>query len=52
MKNNNRKYKNKKNCITLLVINEEKNGKLNYVGANSFAEIAKGFILKNSVFEK
>ena len=34
------------------VINEEKNGKPNYVGANSFAEIAMGFYFGKTVFLK
>lgn len=36
----------------VLVINEEKNGKPNYVGANSFAEIAMGFYFGKTVFLK
>mgnify|MGYP000730084955 FL=1 len=36
----------------VLVVNEEKNGKKNYVGANSFAEIAMGFYFGKTVFLK
>lgn len=36
----------------VLVVNEEKNGKKNYVGANSFAEIALGFYFGKTVFLK
>lgn len=36
----------------VLVINENKNGKKNYVGANSFAEVAMGFYFGKKVFLK
>lgn len=36
----------------VLIINEEKNGKKNYIGANSFAEIAMGFYFGKKVFLK
>ncbi len=36
----------------VLVINEEKNGIKNYIGANSFAEIAMGFYFGKKVFLK
>ena len=36
----------------VLVINEEKNGIKNYIGANSFAEIAFGFYFGKKVFLK
>jgi hypothetical protein len=34
----------------VLIINETKNGKENYIGANSFAEIAFGFYFKKKVY--
>lgn len=49
MKKNNRKYKNERTDY-VLVINEEKNGKTKYVGANSFAEIAMGYYFGKTVF--
>ena len=36
----------------VLIINEDKNGKKNYIGANSFAEIAMGFYFGKKVFLK
>lgn len=36
----------------VLVVNEEKNGIKNYIGANSFAEIAMGFYFGKKVFLK
>lgn len=36
----------------VLIINEEKNGQKNYIGANSFAEIAMGFYFGKKVFLK
>ena len=36
----------------VLIINEEKNGNKNYIGANSFAEIAMGFYFGKKVFLK
>ena len=34
----------------ILIINEQKNGIDNYIGANSFAEIAFGFYFKKKVY--
>lgn len=38
------------NTNAILVINETKNGKENYIGANSFAEIAIAFYFNKKIF--
>lgn len=40
----------KTDCV--LIVNEEKNGVKNYIGPNSFAEVAMGFYNKKKVFLK
>jgi hypothetical protein len=40
----------KNDVDALLVINEPKNGKQNYIGANTFAEIAFGFYFRKNIY--
>ena len=39
-----------KNTYAILVVNESKNGKENYIGANTFAEIAMAFYFEKEIY--
>ena len=39
-----------KNTCAILVVNERKNGKDNYIGANTFAEIALAFYFEKEIY--